>query len=64
MTRTLWAVMDFTPWDRLITNGQPTASPAPGCCALIPVFETEQQAREWAGADAAVEPLLLSEADP
>lgn len=57
MTATFWAVMVPVPWSCLATNGQPHDPPAPGCCALLPLFETQQQAQDWAGPDAVVVPL-------
>lgn len=56
MTRTLWAAM-ATPWAALVTNGEPHQPPAPGCSAFIPLFDTEQQAREWAGDDVELTPV-------
>lgn len=57
---TLWAVMHPTPWDCLVTDGQPHQPPAPGCCALIPLFTTKQEARDWAGPDYEITPLEVT----
>jgi hypothetical protein len=61
MIRVLWAVMNPTPWHCLVTDGQPHDPPAPGCCGLLPLFETEQQARDWAGPDMTVTELHIPE---
>lgn len=49
------------PWGCLKTDGVAHESPAPGCVGLIPLFETKEQAEEWAGPN--VEILLLSKND-
>lgn len=50
----LWAAYGPVSWSCLVTDGQPHGPPAPGCVALIPVFASEQEARDWAGSDADV----------
>jgi hypothetical protein len=55
-----WAAGGPVPWRYLVTNGEPHQPPAPGCIAFIPLFDTEQQAREWAGPNGEITPLKIT----
>ena len=47
----LWAVMKAHSWDKLSVLGHPLLSPAEGPQRFIPVFDTREQAVQWAGSD-------------
>lgn len=47
----LWAVMKAHSWDKLSVLGYPLLSPAEGPQRFIPIFDTREQAIQWAGSD-------------
>lgn len=67
MTGPLWCVMHPLGWSCIQINDQPGNPPAPGCCGFLPVFSSEQEARDWAGPDLVVAELIhlpISPPDP
>ena len=50
-SKRLWAVMKAHSWDKLSVLGHPLLSPAEGPQRFIPVFDTREQAVQWAGSD-------------
>ena len=47
-TDTLYALMRASTWQSLEVNGIPIAQPTDGPQRYIPVFDTQEQALEWA----------------
>tara|TARA_R110000868_G_scaffold58139_2_gene179638 strand:- start:468 stop:692 length:225 start_codon:yes stop_codon:yes gene_type:complete len=53
-----WAVMKAQPFSSLVVSGYPLQSPTEGPHGFIPVFDTREQAVEWAGSDENVEMMI------
>jgi hypothetical protein len=51
MGETKYMVMGFYPWKSLDANGVPLSRPnnEPALCGFIPIFDTEDAARKFAG---------------
>jgi hypothetical protein len=60
-TKTLWAVMRAHEWSALEANGIPLTSPVDGPQRFIPVFDSQEQAAEWASDGDTILPLRYTE---
>jgi hypothetical protein len=61
VTKTLWAVMRAHEWPTLEVNRIPLTPPVGGPQRFIPVFDTPDQAAEWAGDGDKILPLRYTE---
>jgi hypothetical protein len=60
VTVIMYAAFAFA-WSTLASSGEAHPSTAQGCSACIPLFETEQQARDWAGDEVELMPVEVEE---